>query len=58
MEEQVDQANDAPYSVIDDDLNGICRKYQLKRYNSAGRVIERVRGQISKDLQFGRGLRN
>jgi len=42
----------------DDDLNEICREYQLKRYSSAGRVIERLREQISKDLQFGRGLRN
>ena len=58
MEEQVDEVNDVPYSETDDDLNEICREYQLKRYSSAGRVIERVRERISKELQFGRGLRN
>ncbi len=58
MEEQLDEVNDAPYSERDDDLNEICRAYQLKRYSSAGRVIERVREQISKELQFARGLRN
>jgi len=56
MVEQVDEVNDAPYSERDDDLNEICREYQLKRYSSAGRVIEKVREQISKDLQFGRGV--
>jgi len=55
-EEQVDEVNDAPYSERDYDLNGICREYQLKRYSSAGRVIERVRERISKELQFGRGV--
>ncbi len=56
MEEQVDEVNDAPYSQRDYDLNEICGEYQLKRYSSAGRVIERVRERISKELQFGRGV--
>jgi len=47
-----------PPTQRDDDLNEICREYQLKRYSSPGRVLERVREQISKDLQFARGLRN
>ena len=35
-----------------ENLDEICREYGLKKYSSASSVIERVKGQISRDRQF------